>query len=97
MEYIAILIIMIIIGLLLFYILPIFAPFFLIIFIFGIIRYFILKHRREKFFKDTFTDFENQSEDTYTNTSRTRQNTDPNVIDVEYTEREDEEDDHDFS
>ena len=97
MEYIAILIIMIIIGFLLFYILPVIAPIFLIIFILGIVRYAVLKHRREKFFKDTFSDYENQSEKNYTNTSRTHQNTDPNVIDVEYTEREDEDDDHDFS
>ena len=76
------------IGFLVFYILPALLPVLLILFVFSMIRNIFIRKKQEKFFEETFS---NRSQDSQYTRSQTKNNTsNPDVIDVEYTEREDE-------
>ena len=76
------------IGFLVFYILPALFPFLLILFVFSMIRNIFVRKKQEKFFEETFS---NMNQDTqYTHSQTQSKSSNPDVIDVEYTEREDE-------
>ena len=77
-------------GFLLFYVLPALLPFLLIVFAFSVIRNFIIQRRQKKFFEETFENASQNQSQNYTYTQNQTRNSNPNVIDVEFTERDDE-------
>lgn len=78
------------IGFFLFYVLPALLPVLLVLFVFSIIRNMFVRKKQQQFFEETFSNMNQNTQNTqYTNSQS--QSSNPNVIDVEYTEREDEE------
>ena len=77
-----------VIGFLVFYVLPALLPLILIIFVLSVIRNFFVQKKQKQFFEDTFN---NQSSNDYTQTQNQSRVNNSDVIDAEYTERDIEE------
>lgn len=77
-----------VIGFLVFYILPALLPVILIIFVFSFIRNLFIKKKQQQFFEDTMN---HQRQDDYTYSQNQSRVNNSDVIDAEYTERDIEE------
>ena len=88
MNILYIILIFIVIGFLVFYILPALLPVILIIFAFSVIRNFFVQKKQQNYFEETF---KNQNSNDYTYTQNQSRVNNSDVIDAEYTERDIEE------